>query len=1237
LTPKEAAQVTKQIADAVAAAHQIGIVHRDLKPANLLLASSDPLIIKVSDFGLAKHLGTDDGITVSGSLIGSPAYMSPEQAVGKTSSIAPASDVYSIGAILYECLTGRPPFRGASMVETLDQVRHLEPLRVRQLQPRVPLDLETITHKCLSKETERRYATASELSEDLQRFLDQRPILARRERWDEATWRVIKKYPTISALASVSVLLLATIAVGTSLFAKQLSNALAEVQRSEQIARLEKAEALLGKAKGIRIENKPGRRFETLSTLREAVQIGKDLGKPDPWFEPYRDQAIAAMWLSDLHVTDWQELPDAVHAGDTSVDGNRYAIVAVTGDVELRNAQDHSLIATIPRLHPKVILAFAGNERLLQFSLANGQYECWDISLSKPKRLWMQEQGFFSYSIRDNASLLAMCSASEIWFVDMATGEKRYAYPNGLFSREPQLAIHPNMPLYLVHSYFQMFVELRHLETNETLWHFQNPEGAKAISGSRWCADGRRFELIASDASTLMEGRLGEDLRTVVVESTKLPTWIADADPVTTSDMEETRRLFLGWSHRVQLSDAVSGMSLIKANPLHRLSGTRNLKLTHSDSRMGLAWSEAATHKYGRFDVALGHEEQVVFPSETGIGENQFAVDPSGRMLVVISNAHQVHWIDLKTKREIGRLPFVGLNPWRVVFDRANHFYLIGPNASLQFAYAIDQDTVLIEEVPKRVLGLTGKEEIAMDADGKTMATGNWNGYGMQNYAGIWIKFPQEPMFQRITGADSAKFVAVSLNGDRILGQHLDEILVFNNAGETVKRFPTASYPPAGFSDDGRWAVAAGKLWQTEAWTPVAIGGAGDEIDFFASSISPDGKQMGGKMGDDGFALVNVATGQVFAKFEGNQSRFIEPGDRILQSDRRGLVLRDLRAIRNQLEELGLQWGGPEYEPRQDQGPLRRLHMGPLLQNVHSCEELLALVDEVTLKRSRQHPHDGESAFSAAMVHIERRQMAQALEKMDLAVQALPMSITPRQWRAYVLAELKRWQAAIDDADWVLEQRDAPEFRLKRAEWLINEGKPELAITDCLKVLDQKIGFVRIPRSLLALAYRELGDTENEARELALARVGLSDLNLINSMIYRFVGPDISLRHPRIAQLHLDLFSTNEEQLHPYYLDTMAWALLRNQEFEAALRVNAPNLDRKDSLVFPMAHCVAAICNARLGRLDEAEQHLAIADGVDMVKLSENANFDRREYLVLLAEAREELAACNLEQDLKSR
>ena len=174
---KQSVTIIRDVALAVEQAHQQGVLHRDLKPQNVLLdKEARPY---VTDFGLAKRLDLPEGKTHDGSIMGTPNYMAPEQAAGNSKEIGPATDVYALGAILYECLTGQPPFKGHSLAETLDQVRHQEAISVRQLQPRVPRDLETIAMKCLRKEKENRYPSAQELADDLGRFLEGKPILAR--------------------------------------------------------------------------------------------------------------------------------------------------------------------------------------------------------------------------------------------------------------------------------------------------------------------------------------------------------------------------------------------------------------------------------------------------------------------------------------------------------------------------------------------------------------------------------------------------------------------------------------------------------------------------------------------------------------------------------------------------------------------------------------------------------------------------------------------------------------------------------------------------------------------------------------------------------------------------------------------------------------------------------------------------------------------------------------------------
>jgi eukaryotic-like serine/threonine-protein kinase len=246
-----AAELVATLGRAVHAAHQARIVHRDLKPANVLLTADG--VPKITDFGLAKRLELDDNQTQSGEIMGTPSYMAPEQALGHTKEVGPAADIYSLGAILYEMLTGRPPFKGISAMETVKQVIEEDPVLPSRVQFRVPRDLETICMKCLQKEPRKRYGTAQDLVDDLSRYLAGEPIKARRTPPIERAFKWASRHPsaaTLWALGTAGFITLLSIGVWYWNYRRTLERSalrrLTEVS-GQTIAELLRAQKLMSK------------------------------------------------------------------------------------------------------------------------------------------------------------------------------------------------------------------------------------------------------------------------------------------------------------------------------------------------------------------------------------------------------------------------------------------------------------------------------------------------------------------------------------------------------------------------------------------------------------------------------------------------------------------------------------------------------------------------------------------------------------------------------------------------------------------------------------------------------------------------------------------------------------------------------------------------------------------------------------------------------------------------------
>jgi WD40 repeat protein len=273
--PRAVAQIISKIARAVHYAHQHGVLHRDLKPANILIdAAGEP---HVTDFGLAKCLDSQSELTQSGAVLGTPSYMAPEQAAGSRQPITTAADVYSLGAIVYAMLTGRPPFRAETPIETLRQVTEQEPEPPSHVNRRVDRDLETICLKCLEKEPRRRYGSAEALADDLDRWLAHLPIVARRASLSDRAGKWARRHPALAGLVAVTILATLTITAGSVWHSKRLEVEIEHVKQERYQAQLSFDRAESERDRAERREQEAQRHLfaAQMSLAQQAVDAGQ--------------------------------------------------------------------------------------------------------------------------------------------------------------------------------------------------------------------------------------------------------------------------------------------------------------------------------------------------------------------------------------------------------------------------------------------------------------------------------------------------------------------------------------------------------------------------------------------------------------------------------------------------------------------------------------------------------------------------------------------------------------------------------------------------------------------------------------------------------------------------------------------------------------------------------------------------------------------------------------------------
>lgn len=445
LEPHAAANLLAQLADAVEHAHRYGILHRDLKPANILIA--DPVsdsairnpqsaIPKITDFGLAKRLDAAGGVTETSQLLGTPCYMAPEQCSG-AKDVGPAADVYSLGAILYECLTGRPPFKAATSMETLAQVRNREPVSPRTLNPAVPRDLETICLKCLEKSPERRYATAAELAADLRRFSADQPVLARPIGPATRAVRWCRRNPAPAAL--IVVLLIgtgATIALATfALSERDRANANAqsastEAQRaSEEAANAERRAHDAYRSQYLAHATLVGSYLES-NNVRPAAAIldryrtpSAEMPDPRGWEWNYSDRLCRLPQRTFAqHPATSSIVGGALRAASTvrvayHPDGRRIATTGFDSAIRIWDIASERLLLTVALGKPDGLtrsLAFSSDGRVIASNNSDKTIGVWDVETGALVREFAHRaRGIGALAFSPDGKLLAISGVGQ--------------------------------------------------------------------------------------------------------------------------------------------------------------------------------------------------------------------------------------------------------------------------------------------------------------------------------------------------------------------------------------------------------------------------------------------------------------------------------------------------------------------------------------------------------------------------------------------------------------------------------------------------------------------------------------------------------------------------------------------------------------------------------------------------------------------------------------------------------
>jgi WD40 repeat protein len=988
LAADQAAQLAETLARAVHAAHQRGIIHRDLTPGNVLLTADG--LPKITDFGLAKVLAGGAAVpTQTGSVLGTPSYMAPEQAKGLTREVGPAADVYALGAILYEMLTGRPPFKAETPLATIQQVQTAEPVPPSRLQPHLPRDLSTVCLKCLSKEPAKRYASALELAEDLRRFRAGEPIRARRTPWHERTWRWCRRNPVVAGLTGVVALLLVLIAGASSLTALYLHATLGESEanrlRAEEAERDGKAklwQAHLDRAQARRVSRQPGQRFDSLRAIQEALKLPVPPGRS---LDELRNEAIAALVLPDLKgVKEWEGLLPSSNNWTFDAALQRYARAEPGGAVSIRQGEDNAEFLRLPSLGP--LHDFHG----LQFS-PDGCFlhRCyrrdnrWRGNLCRingPRPVVVLDEAyseFFAFSL-DSRQLAAAYPDGTLCFYDVASGGelRRFPFKEAVRClrwnpRAPQLAMHNGNRLRIVH-----------VETGQVLAEWTVPGGPNWMD---WHPGGRLLAVGTHDLKIhLWDSATGQPVLPPL-EGHKngglLFLFHPAGDLLASNDYDGIVRLWDVNTGRQVLAQHGAGTWPQFRTPEGSL-------LAGANERRMLQLSRCARGSEFR-TLLLPHKEVHYHP----------ILNADGRLLAVPIREKGIDLIDLSDGQLAAEIPVPG--SWPFLFEPSGALLTRSKDGGLlRWPRTLDPLTGRCRFGPPERLYEWTAAGRGGSTDGRVLALAHHSRGAIVLYRDTGRRVllqPQEDVRSCAISPDGRWVATGSWGTIQGVGAKVWDA----QSGQLVKELPVGGFCAVAFSADGRWlATSAGgcRLWRVGSWEEGLKLGGGYHFAF-----SPDSRVLA-VAGEAGVVrLVDPNSDQEnareYARLTGPDPIRLYPvcftpdGAQLITwaSETRAIHIFDLRAIRRQLAEMGLDWDLPAYEPVKHGAAAKPLKVKVDLGNAF---HLLTGDDRTSIGLNSfllaLNPFNREAYLQRGLAHGRRKEAAKAIVDYSLFLAIAP-------------------------------------------------------------------------------------------------------------------------------------------------------------------------------------------------------------------------------------------------------